>query len=129
MLGGLYQQVLPQYPIETYIHVITGVFGYHTQVLLERRLISDTAYRTVPLAVIVTLPMAISHMKAQGMAFQVEVLRGGLVEIGKLHALSVPIDRFFPFLSCAGFVVRAERVIWSDGQARPPFALLLTQRL
>ena len=91
----LYQQVLPQFPVEAHIHVIARVFGYQAQILLERRLISNAAHRAVPLAVIVALPMAVRHMDANAVTFQADMLGGGNVIVRKVLAFPVPILRTF----------------------------------
>lgn len=73
--------MLPQFPVEAYIHIITCIFGYQAQALLERRLIGDATYRTVPLAVITPLPMPVGYVEAEAMSFQGEVFGGGDIEV------------------------------------------------
>lgn len=67
--GRLYQQMLPQLPVKTHIYFIPGIFGYHAQVPLKRRLISNATHRPVPLAVFVPLPPSASQMNAETMSF------------------------------------------------------------
>lgn len=117
----LYQQVLPQFPVEAHIHVIARVFGYQAQILLERRLISNAAHRAVPLAVIVALPMAVRHMDANAVTFQADMLGGGNVIVRKVLAFPVPILRTFSFFPGSLLAVRTVWIIGTDGYSRPPF--------